>query len=209
VVFDYTPDGGALGRRRVRFLVGSPSNMLTGIDIDKRRIRTYRLDRISAAFDASGNRAADVLSHIVAESSVDPLDLVEQDPDRDLALTMRKEMLAALSLLTLMATTDGRMSLQAHKSIMEYVVRDNRFAVREGWVAAGDKRRVWPILADFVRDLRPLRTDLSAYVLSLHEEWDNSRRFKVLNEALVTVGQIDGRPTAAKIELAEQINRLG
>lgn len=202
----YTRADGAKVRRTICFLVASPGGLLTGIDLDKRRVRTFRLDRISNATDENGVEIGDILSHIAARSAVLSADLEESNPDRAVALAMRKDMLPALSLLVLMASTNGPMSPLAHEAIMKYAARDNRFAVREGWVPAGDKRRVWPILADLVLQLQPKRGDIDAYVKSLNEEWDNARRFEVLNEALAAIGQIDGSVTKAKLELANAIN---
>jgi hypothetical protein len=209
VILDYTVPGHEMQPRRVRVLVGSPGNLVTAIDTDKRRVRHYRLDRIAAIRDPYNGQELTQNTIIGPNAVIPPNDLLaHEDTPFGVALVLRKSMICQLSILSLIARADGSASPRALDRIEQYARRENRFAVNEGWVAAGPKADAWPILRDMIRRLEPRREDLEAYVATLNDDWENPRRFEALNEALSDIARMMGATNTAVRSMASEVERL-
>lgn len=206
---DYSKPGEAPRRRRIVFLLASPGNMITGIDLDQRRIRTYRLDRIGAVTNPRTNIALPAEDFFAANPVVRVQDWTFGDWPQNVANKMMQRMICQISLMVLLTQAGAGMTPRALDAIMDYIQRDNRFAVRADSIPTGDKYQVWPILRNRVLSLKPRRDHLLAYVKTLNENWDNARRFTVLNDAVTAICHIDGGPTDAQRRLAMEVDAAG
>ncbi|MCX7298860.1 MAG: hypothetical protein NTX73_00460 [Rhodobacterales bacterium] len=171
-------------------------------------MRTFRLDRFGLVFGPNGAPVEIRLGYILANTPIKEIDLLEKENDRDIALRMRKAMLAPLLILTLMARASGALSPKAIDAIMSYTRRENRFVVQEGWVPVGDKRGVWPFLREMIIILAPDRADLDAYLANIYDEWGTKPRFDALTEALAKVAHADGTATFEQDAMGAAINRI-
>lgn len=203
---DYTSEGGESRRRRVIFLSASPPNLIQAIDLDRNRVRSYRLDRISGITNANADRMT--VAEFLADSP--PFrrgDLTPTTDTEKMALRIRKELLCQLSIILTLAKADGPIDSITLDLIMAYAARETRFAVIEGWVPKGEKASAWPILRDMVIRMDPSPDHLEAYIRTVNEEWSNPRRFKALNDALSEMVNRNGAPSGEALRLARQIER--
>lgn len=206
---DYTVPGFAMGRRRVRFLIATPPGLLTGIDLEKRRVRHYQKDRISLVIDPRTGETFDASSLARILGGAFPIDI---DPDVapaiETALILRKSMISQLSIMCLIARADGYADGRSLETIMDYTRRESRFAVREGWVPRGPKSDAWAPLRTMVSELTPRRADLEAYVTTLNEDWDNPRRMTAFNEALNALVGLKGRPGPGVQSIIDEVDQI-
>lgn len=205
---DYSAGGGHEKLRRVTFLFGTPGAMVTAIDLGKRRVRTYRIDRMKRILRPSDQQAYEPWEFFRNYSVIGTSGWHANNEDQTVAAEMRKEMFCQLSLLVLMATADGPLTEDRLDRIMKYAQRENRFATREGWVSKGDKRGVWPVLREMIRELQPRRDQIDIYVGTLRENWENPRRFAALNDAISELANLGPGPSASTRALAEAINSV-
>jgi hypothetical protein len=207
---DYTVPGREMSRRRVRFLIGTPDYLLTAIDLEKRRIRHYRMDRINLIADLRTGEtfAASQFVSVLGDAFVADTNPV-QAPAIETALILRKSMICQLSIMTLLARSDGSPHPRAIETIMDYARRESRFAVREGWVPRGPKADAWQPLRTMIEEISPRRSDLDVYVATLNEEWENPRRMAAFNDALIALAGLSGRPGPGLRMMVEDIERLG
>lgn len=209
---DYATQDSPVRRRRVIPLCASPGPYLTAIDLDLRRVRTYRRDKIVLAGRARTEDSLDIRD-LPATGAFDPKDFESNyyglNPDpHEMAAILRKGMICPLSILKLIAVTDGDMSNADTDLIIDYARREARFAVNDGWVPIGEKKNAWPILADMLRSLQPRREHLDCYVLTANEDWRSPRRFAALNQAMENLGAAQGKPSAALVGIANEVNGL-
>jgi hypothetical protein len=206
---DYSKSGEMAKRRRIVFLLASPGQMVTGIDLEQRRVRTYRLDRMGTVTNPRTQVALPAAAFFAANPVVRVQDWTFGDRPEDIANKMLQQMVCQILMMVLVAQAGAGMTPRALDAIMDYIQRDNRFAVRADFVPKGDKSLVWPILRGRVLALKPRRDHLLAYVETLNENWDNSRRFTVLNDAVTALCHIDGGPTDAQRRLAMEVEAAG
>lgn len=205
---DYSAGGGQEALRRVTFLFSVPGEMVKAIDLGKRRVRTYRIDRMKRIIRPADQKTYDPKAFFSTCRIVDTLGWCPEQEDLTVAAQMRSQMVCQLSLLVLMATADGPITADRLDRIMAYARRENRFATRDGWVPTGDKRGVWPILRDMVHQLQPTLDQIDIFIGTLTDDWENQRRFDALNEALSDLANFGGTPTAAARAIGDRINRI-
>lgn len=206
---DYKTENAPERRRRVEILFGSPGNLVTGVDLAVRRLRTYRVDRIKLLTKCSTGETFEPTAFFTTHPATLASTLPADNTPNTASHEIRRAMYCQLSLLKLVATADGPMTATNCDRIMEYVKRENRFATREGWVQTGDKRAVWPEVRKLIDNIEPRREHIDVYVGTLRENWDNSRRFSVLNDALASLANQSGNPSPTTVALVTIINRGG
>lgn len=205
-VVEYSTGGDPPRPRNVVFLLASPGAMITGIDLTKRRIRTYRFDRILSVTNPRTGVTLTAPDFFAAEKVVDLTAWNDTDASREMAMIMLKEMICQISVAVLMAQAGQGMTAKNLDAIMTYVQRDTRFAVRADFVPKGSKADVWPVLRDRIFTLKPRREYIAAYVETLNDSWENPRRLAALNDALTALCYFEGGPTEAQRRLGIEIN---
>jgi hypothetical protein len=204
---DYPDQAGQLRRRRVVFLCAAPSLNLTAIDLIKRRIRTFRADRIGHITRADSPMAISYES-LPPSGAFSIQDLRGTYDAHSMAVFLRKGLIAQLSIMKMLAETDGALTASDIGIMLEYARREARFAVNEGWVPTGEKKMAWPILGRMIPGMTPRMGHLDCYVGTINENWQNPHRFAVFNEFLQKLGQAQGQPSPAFHRMAAEIERM-
>lgn len=211
-VIDYVDGEGTASRRRIKLLGVTNYTKppwINAICFERRKVRTFRLDRIQHIISLNDGMIHDPTEYLVKIAGIPP-DLLGKPDNLPLAHArlIRDKMRAPLSILALAALEDGTLHPKELDAIMTYADKELNFLVREGWVEKGNKQMEMVILRDMVANMRPSREDLQAYVKTIRE-WGSDRRIKHLTDALLKVAHADGQFTLEERNFLHLFNDFG
>lgn len=185
---EYTSAAGANTRRRITMLSlhpGPQALVLKAICHERKALRAFRTDRISAVIDQDGE-LHDTRAFFADFFGIN-LGVARDNDAAAGARRLRETMRPALSLLVAASTCDGEFHPTELDAIEQYVERELIHLVRAGKIAPGVGLDELNALRPMLRAMRPQRSGLTGFFRSvLAYEGDRFDRFVRALHAVVT-----------------------